>query len=157
MAPLVRLVVPYTIVCKFYIELSIRNFTSYGYQFHITDSHQRMTIGYIVSLALKAVNSVEFPSGPPAQYWPGLASLSYGVRMGSGVFDAVWSTANHILLTWMTIRRWLSVIYKDDYRLYTRMTIGYMICLCHHSIVKVMRMPLEREHRQHPKCTYVEH
>ena len=42
----------------------------------------------------KAVNSVEFPGGPPAQYWPGLASLSYGVRMGSGVFDAVWSTAN---------------------------------------------------------------
>lgn len=44
----------------------------------------------------KAVNSVGFPSGPPAQYWPGLASLSYGVRMGSGVFDAVWSTADEI-------------------------------------------------------------
>ena len=44
-----------------------------------------------------AVNSLGFPSGPPAQYWPGLASLSYGVRMGSGVFDAVWSTADNIL------------------------------------------------------------
>ena len=42
----------------------------------------------------KAVNSVAFPGGPPAQYYPGLASLSYGVRMGSSVFNAVWSTAN---------------------------------------------------------------
>ena len=32
----------------------------------------------------------EFPGGHPPQYYPGLAVLNFGVRMGSGVFNAVW-------------------------------------------------------------------
>ena len=32
----------------------------------------------------------EFPSGHPPQYYPGLAVLNFGVRKGSGVFNAVW-------------------------------------------------------------------
>ena len=32
----------------------------------------------------------DFPSGHPPQYYPGLATVNFGVRMGSGTFDAVW-------------------------------------------------------------------
>ena len=32
----------------------------------------------------------DFPGGHPPQYYPGLPPLNFGVRMGSGVFDAVW-------------------------------------------------------------------
>ena len=32
----------------------------------------------------------DFPGGHPPQYYPGLALLNFGVRMGSGVFKAVW-------------------------------------------------------------------
>ncbi len=32
----------------------------------------------------------DFPGGHPPQYYPGLARLNFGVRMGSGAFDAVW-------------------------------------------------------------------
>ena len=32
----------------------------------------------------------DFPGGHPPQYYPGLARLNFGVRKGSGAFDAVW-------------------------------------------------------------------
>ena len=32
----------------------------------------------------------DFPGGHPPQYYPGLAWLNFGVRKGSGAFDAVW-------------------------------------------------------------------
>ena len=32
----------------------------------------------------------DFPGGHPPQYYPGLAVLNFGVRKGSGVFNAVW-------------------------------------------------------------------
>ncbi len=32
----------------------------------------------------------DFPSGHPPQYYPGLATVNFGVQMGSGAFDAVW-------------------------------------------------------------------
>jgi hypothetical protein len=36
----------------------------------------------------------DFPGGPPPQYYPGLATFNFRVRMGSGAFDAVWPLAN---------------------------------------------------------------
>ena len=78
-----------------------------------------MTIGNR-SWKQKAVNSVAFPGGPPAQYYPGLASLSYGVRMGSSVFDAVWSTANELLETDSHFEK----TQVPDSRSSCRMTIG---------------------------------
>ena len=36
----------------------------------------------------------DFPGGHPPQYYPGLALLNFGVRMGSGVFKAVWPLTN---------------------------------------------------------------
>ena len=35
----------------------------------------------------------DFPGGPPPQYYPGLATVNFRVRVGSGVFDAVWPLA----------------------------------------------------------------
>ena len=35
----------------------------------------------------------DFPGGPPPQYYPGLATVNFRVRMGSGVFVAVWPLA----------------------------------------------------------------
>ena len=34
-----------------------------------------------------------FPNGPPVQYWPGPATVNFGVRKRSGVFVAVWPLA----------------------------------------------------------------
>ena len=34
-----------------------------------------------------------FPNGPPVQYWPGPATVNFGVRKRSGVFGAVWPLA----------------------------------------------------------------
>ncbi|ORM41911.1 Multidrug resistance-associated protein 1 [Babesia sp. Xinjiang] len=42
----------------------------------------------------------EFPGGPPPQYYPGLAPLDFGVRMGSGIFDAVWPATRIIRHTY---------------------------------------------------------
>ena len=39
----------------------------------------------------------DFPGGPPPQYYPGLATVNFRVRMGSGVFDAVWPLAIAVL------------------------------------------------------------
>ena len=36
----------------------------------------------------------DFPSGPPPQYYPGPATLNFGVLKRSGVFVAVWPPAN---------------------------------------------------------------
>ena len=36
----------------------------------------------------------DFPGGHPPQYYPGLARLNFGVRKGSGAFDAVWPLTN---------------------------------------------------------------
>ena len=36
----------------------------------------------------------DFPGGHPPQYYPGLALLNFGVRKGSGVFNAVWPLTN---------------------------------------------------------------
>jgi hypothetical protein len=36
----------------------------------------------------------DFPGGHPPQYYPGLAVLNFGVRKGSGVFNAVWPLTN---------------------------------------------------------------
>jgi hypothetical protein len=36
----------------------------------------------------------DFPGGHPPQYYPGLARLNFGVRMGSGAFNAVWPLTN---------------------------------------------------------------
>ncbi len=51
-----------------------------------------MTIGYMQH-TVKSRQLRGVPERSPSSVRPGLASLSYGVRMGSGVFDAVWSTA----------------------------------------------------------------
>ena len=40
-----------------------------------------------------------FPGGPPPQYWPGPATVNFGVRKRSGVFVAVWPLANYIVQT----------------------------------------------------------
>jgi hypothetical protein len=36
----------------------------------------------------------DFPSGPPPQYYPGPATVNFGVLKRSGVFVAVWPPAN---------------------------------------------------------------
>ena len=36
----------------------------------------------------------DFPGGPPPQYYPGLATVNFGVRKRSGVFVTVWPSAN---------------------------------------------------------------
>ena len=38
----------------------------------------------------------DFPGGPPPQYWPGPATVNFGVRKRSGVFGAVWPLATVI-------------------------------------------------------------
>ena len=38
----------------------------------------------------------DFPGGPPPQYYPGLAAFDFRVRMGSGIFIAVWPLATTI-------------------------------------------------------------
>ena len=38
----------------------------------------------------------DFPSGPPPQYYPGPATVNFGVLKRSGVFVAVWPPANSI-------------------------------------------------------------
>lgn len=35
----------------------------------------------------------DFPSGPPPQYYPGPATVNFGVLKRSGVFVAVWPPA----------------------------------------------------------------
>ena len=60
----------------------------------LSGGHFPITIGCHIWDWWNAVNSLVFPGGPPAQYWPGLTSLRGGVRMGSCSFDVVWSTAN---------------------------------------------------------------
>ena len=39
----------------------------------------------------------DFPGGHPPQYYPGLARLNFGVRMGSGAFNAVWPLTSLII------------------------------------------------------------
>ena len=82
----------------YYRELTIRELTIGNL---LSGTYYRELKGY----NWKAVNSVAFPGGPPAQYYPGLASLSYGVRMGSSVFNAVWSTAGILSISVSTVRR----------------------------------------------------
>ena len=41
----------------------------------------------------------DFPGGHPPQYYPGLPPLNFGVRMGSGVFDAVWPLTRSMCVT----------------------------------------------------------
>ena len=38
----------------------------------------------------------DFPSGPPPQYYPGPATVNFGVLKRSGVFVAVWPPANMV-------------------------------------------------------------
>ena len=38
----------------------------------------------------------DFPSGPPPQYYPGPATVNFGVLKRSGVFVAVWPPANRL-------------------------------------------------------------
>ena len=40
----------------------------------------------------------DFPGGPPPQYWPGPATVNFGVRKRSGVFVAVWPLATRYFL-----------------------------------------------------------
>ena len=115
----------------------------------------------------KAVNSVEFPSSPPAQYWPGLTSLSYGVRMGSGVFDVVWSTAayNPSSLT-DPLPTWKPDSYSPlqypivNHIFYYRVLPRPDFLLSGLPILQFQTSPQlipTSGLRPHPKCTYVEH
>ena len=36
-------------------------------------------------------NTTLFPGGPPPQYWAGSTSFNFGVRMGSGALNVIWS------------------------------------------------------------------
>ena len=44
----------------------------------------------------------DFPGGHPPQYYPGLARLNFGVRMGSGAFNAVWPLTIYRLSSYAT-------------------------------------------------------
>ena len=53
----------------------------------------------------------DFPGGHPPQYYPGLALLNFGVRMGSGVFKAVWPLTKVISVK-CSARRYM--VYQDQ-------------------------------------------
>ena len=40
-----------------------------------------------------AFNTMDFPGGPPAQYYPGPTGINFADRTGYGVLRVVWSNA----------------------------------------------------------------
>lgn len=104
----------------------------------LTTNYLLITIGWQLNSQKNAVNSLVFPGGPPAQYWPGLTSLRGGVRMGSCSFDVVWSTAN--------IYRTIFLLPKVHYRVANQKTSPYF----HFELTSIWILP-------YIFCTYVEH
>ena len=55
-----------------------------------------------------------FPDGPPVQYWPGPATVNFGVRKRSGVFGAVWPPANIYPRAWHSCTDRIILLKKSE-------------------------------------------
>ena len=46
---------------------------------------------------LYGFNTIQFPSGPPPQYYEGSTHFNFRVQMGSGAFCVIWSNPNSFI------------------------------------------------------------